>query len=266
MEVKELDISRLVVSELNVRKTLVSEDDETGISDLANDIRANGLINPITVRKLGSQYEIIAGQRRFLACKLLERPTIPCSIVDVSTQKAEELSLVENVQRNPMTNSDKVKTYSKLYEVYNKDIDKVISVVNISKITLNKYLKLSTLPEEVVKMLDSNSDEKITIDVAVELTKLPASVDRMEAIRNIQTLTTVQQKSALRQFVANECEDADDLNEIKQDIAIEQNKIMLAPSFPYVTDKEGKNVRIPETLYEEVIDLIMSRAGSLDYV
>jgi hypothetical protein len=76
----------------------------------------------------------------------------------------------------------------------------------------------------------------------------------------------VQQKSALRQFVANECEDADDLNEIKQDIAIEQNKIMLAPSFPYVTDKEGKNVRIPESLYEEVIDLIMSRAGSLDYV
>jgi ParB/RepB/Spo0J family partition protein len=266
MEVKELDISSLFVSDLNVRKTLVSEDDETGISDLANDIRTNGLINPITVRKQGSQYEIIAGQRRFLACKLLERATIPCSIVDVSTQKAEELSLVENVQRNPMTNSDKVKTYSKLYEVYNKDIDKVISVVNISRLTLNKYLKLSALPEEVVKMLDSNSDEKITIDVAVELTKLPASVNRMEAIRNIQTLTTVQQKSALRQFVANECVDADDLNDIKQDIAIQQNNIVLAPSFPYVKAGDGKNVRIPEHLYEEVVTLIMNRVGSLDYV
>jgi ParB family chromosome partitioning protein len=94
MEVKELSINILVVSELNVRKTLTSDEDETGISDLANDIRNNGLINPITVRKLGDKYEIIAGQRRYLACKLLNRKTIPCSIVDVSTQKGEELSLV----------------------------------------------------------------------------------------------------------------------------------------------------------------------------
>jgi ParB family chromosome partitioning protein len=119
MEVKEIDINSLYVSELNVRKVLTSDEDETGISDLANDIRSNGLINPITVRRNSDKYEIIAGQRRYLACQMLKRLTIPCSIVDVSTQKAEELSLVENIQRNPMTNSDKIKTYTKLYNVYN---------------------------------------------------------------------------------------------------------------------------------------------------
>ena len=201
MEVKELDITLLFVSELNVRKTLTSDEDETGISDLANDIRANGLINPITVRRMESKYEIIAGQRRYLACKLLNKPTIPCNIVDVTRQKAEEISLVENVQRNPMTNSDKIKTYSKLYEVYNKDIDKVISVINISKITLTKYLKLNSLPDDIIRLLDTSSENKITIEVAVELTKLPAAVDKMKIVKNIQSLTSAQKIKAIKDFI-----------------------------------------------------------------
>ena len=126
MEVKEIETEILYVSNCNVRKTLEGDEDDTSISDLANDIRINGLINPITVRKVDDKYEIIAGQRRYLACKMLKKDNISCSIIDVSSQKAEEISLVEDVQRNPMTNSDKVKIYSKLYEIYNKDINKRI--------------------------------------------------------------------------------------------------------------------------------------------
>jgi len=266
MEVREIDINILVVSNLNVRKTLQSDEDETGISDLANDIRTNGLINPITVRKLGDKYEIIAGQRRFLALKILNKNTISCNIVDVSTQKAEELSLVENVQRNPMTNSDKIKTYSKLYEVYNKDIDKVVSVVNISRITLNKYLKLNSLPDEVIKLLDTGGDNKITIEVAVELIKLPSLTDKMKFIKNIQSLSTSQKILAIRKFIADDYEDADDIIDIKEDIVIEHNNIKLEPSFPYVKDGEGKNIRIPENLYGDIVTLIMNKNGYLDYI
>lgn len=267
MEVKELDINTLHVSDLNVRKILSSEEDETGISDLANDIRSNGLINPITVRKNGDKYEIIAGQRRFLACQMLKRATIPCSIVDCSTQKAEELSLVENIQRNPMTNSDKIKTYTKLYNVYNKDIDKVINAVNISRITLNKYIKLSKLPEEVVKLLDITGDEKITIDVAVELTKLPEGVNKLQLVKFIQTLTSVQKISAIKNFIHEECLDAEDIKDIKDEIAIQQNNVKLAPAFPYVRDETGKSVRIPQNLFADVIALIKSKTGGmLEYV
>ena len=80
--------------------------------------------NPITVRLNGDKYEIIAGQRRFLAMKQLNKTHIPCNVLTIDTQKAEEISLVENVQRNQMTTCDKVRSYSKLYDVYNKDIDK----------------------------------------------------------------------------------------------------------------------------------------------
>ena len=133
MNYLDIDIDKLYVSDINVRKTLESEEDETGISDLANDIKQNGLINPITVRldNNNNKYEIIAGQRRFLAIKLLENKFVSCHIINVSNQKAEEISLVENVQRNQMTTIDKVKSYSKLYNVYNNDIDKVINCIHI---------------------------------------------------------------------------------------------------------------------------------------
>lgn len=265
MEVKEIPLTKLYVSELNVRKTLTSEEDETGINDLANDIRSNGLINPITVRKVGDRYEIIAGQRRFLATKLLDRAAISCSIVDVTTQKAEELSLVENVQRNPMTYSDKVKTYAKLYEVYKQDICKVINVVNISRLTLTKYLKIASLPDEVIKNLDSSGDQKITIEVAVELAKLPEGVDKQEALQNIQTLSTPQKIAALKQFVKEGFTDAEDLCYISEEIVVKDNNIVLQPSYPYVEDTEGKNVRIPTQLFSEIIALILTRCGTIEY-
>jgi ParB family chromosome partitioning protein len=171
MEIINVDITNLFVSNINVRKTLTSEEDETGISDLANDINTNGLINPITVRANNDKYEIIAGQRRYLAMKHLNKTHIPCNVLNIDTQKAEEISLVENVQRNQMTTLDKIRSYSKLYDVYNRDIDKVISAIHISKQTIQKYLKLRNLPEEVLKLLDTTNENKITIDVAIELTK-----------------------------------------------------------------------------------------------
>jgi ParB family chromosome partitioning protein len=266
MEVKEIDTNILYVSNCNVRKTLEGDDDDTSISDLANDIRTNGLINPLTVRKIDDKYEIIAGQRRYLACKMLNKDCISCNIIDVDSQKAEELSLVENVQRNPMTNSDKVKIYSKLYEIYNKDINKVVNTVNISRVTIQKYLKINTLPEEVIKMLDSNTDDKINLDVAVELSKLPDSVNKTDAIKNIKSLNSAQQKQALKQFVNDECSDAEEINTIKEDIAIQHNNITLAPSCPYVTDISGRYIKIPKHLYPDIIKLIINNSDGLEYI
>ena len=134
MKVIDIEIINLYVSDINVRKTLSSEEDETGIIDLANDININGLINPITVRLNNNKYEIITGQRRYLAMKYLSH--IPSNILDINTQKAEEISLVENVQRNQMTTCDKVRSYIRLYNVYKGDIEKVMSSIHISKQTI----------------------------------------------------------------------------------------------------------------------------------
>jgi len=266
MEVRELPIDDLIVSVLNVRKTLTSEEDEPGINELANDIRTNGLINPLTVRKLGDKYEIIAGQRRFLASKLLKKTAVACSIVDVDSQKAEEMSLVENVQRVQMTFADKVNTYNRLYSVYNKDLSKVINAVNVSRITILKYLKLAELPEAIITLLDSNGEEKITIDVAVELTKLPTSVNKLEVVKMIKSLSTQQKMMTIRQIITTGTTDLEDMQEIRNELILQASNVKLAPSFPYVTTKDGKNVKIPESMYEEIIDLIEVEKGTLEYI
>jgi ParB/RepB/Spo0J family partition protein len=267
MNVCEIAIDKLFVSNVNVRKTLTSEEDETGIYDLANDININSLINPITVRLNGDKYEIIAGQRRFLAMKQLNKTHIPCNVLTIDTQKAEEISLVENVQRNQMTTCDKVRSYSKLYDVYNKDIDKVISAIHISKQTIQKYLKLKELPEEVLNLLDTNSENKISIDVAIELTKLSTNVNTVDVLNKLTSLTNGQKIDAIKQFTQQGNNDIDILDDIKDNVVLHSNNISLAPSFPYVIDiVSNKNIRIPGNMFDEIVNLIKIKTnGNLCY-
>lgn len=267
MEVANIEISKLYLSNINVRKTLTSEDDETGITDLANDINTNGLINPITVRLNNDKYEIIAGQRRYLAMKQLNKTDIPCNILNIDTQKAEEISLVENVQRNQMTTCDKVRSYSKLYDVYNGDIDKVISKIHISKQTIQKYLKMKNLPEEVLTLLDTNSENKISIDVAIETTKLPTNINISEVLNKTITLTNGQKIEAIKQFIQQGNDNIDDFDDIKDNVVLHHNNILLAPSFPYVFEKlTQKNIRIPDNMFDEIINLIKIKTdGNINY-
>jgi ParB family chromosome partitioning protein len=277
MEIINIDINKLFVSELNVRKTLTSEEDETSISDLAIDIERNGIINPLTVRLNGDKYEIIAGQRRYLAMKMLNRNNIPCNVLDIDTQKAEEISLVENVQRNQMTTVDKIRSYSRLYRVYDEDIDKVVSAVHVSRQTIQKYLKIEKLPDEIIERLDSKSQNKISIEVALELSKIPDKIDKVEFLKNTETLTNVQKMETIKQYVKHiEEEDDDDeeygqeeskidvnvLTNIKNNVVLNQTNIRFAPSYPYVHDNlSEKNIRIPEVMFEEIVDLIRAKMG-----
>ena len=72
--------------------------------------------------------------------------------------------------------------------------------------------------------------------------------------------------NSIKDFIKQECEDADDINDIKQDIALADNQIKLAPAFPYVKDSDGKNVKIPQSLFSDVIQLIKNKTGSLEYI
>lgn len=267
MDYKDIDINSLTLSDLNVRKTLTSEEDETGIEDLANDIKNNGLINPITVKKInGDKYEIIAGQRRYLAMKILNEKSISCHVLNISDQKAEEISLVENVQRNQMTTTDKVRAYSKLYDVYEGDIERVVNAIHISKKTLQKYIKIKDLPDTVIRSLDANGPSKISLEVAVELTKLPRSVNVEEFVTKIQQLSTQQKMDTIREFNSSKSTDINDVDDIKEEIVINSNNIKLAPSYPYVKDINNRCIKIPEELYEDIINLIQSKTGTLEYV
>jgi hypothetical protein len=194
--------------------------------------------------------------------KYLNKSHIPCNVLNIDTQKAEEISLVENVQRNQMTTCDKVRSYSKLYDVYQGDIDKVISAIHISKQTIQKYLKMRNLPEDVLKLLDTTNENKISIDVAIELTKLPTDIKPNDVLHKLTTLTNSQKIDAIKYFILQGNNDIDNLDDIKDKIVLHHNDIELAPSFPYVYDESTKkNIRIPNNMFNEIVTLIKVKTG-----
>jgi ParB family chromosome partitioning protein len=119
-QVLQVPLDRLRVSAANTRKDTDAGQEDASITGLAQSIRQQGLLNPLTIRPLGDgTYEIIAGQRRYLACRELGLATVAAIVrEEVSDTSAVALSLIENVQRADMHPLDKARAYQDLKEHY----------------------------------------------------------------------------------------------------------------------------------------------------
>ena len=157
MEVKELKVSDIEVSDVNTRKDLEAGTEDTGLDGLASSIQESGLLNPVTVRrKNGGKYDLIVGQRRFLACKRLGWSSIPAIIRDkLDDTDAVILSLVENVHRADMSPIDKARAYQKIYDKY-KDHNRVAQETGVSVPTIRMYLLLLKLAPSIQERLSSS--------------------------------------------------------------------------------------------------------------
>lgn len=202
MNIEDIDVSKLFVSSLNVRKVL--ETDEN-LNELANNIKNNGLLNPLTVKynKQNATYEIVAGQRRFLACKKLNIPKIKCTILndDINEKDQIKISLIENVQREQMKISEKVKAYKKLYKslyVNTKEetMELVAKQVNIGLPTIKKYLEITHLPDIILDKLDASNTEKISLDFATKLAKTTIT-DEEELVQIVNRFNNISVKARL---------------------------------------------------------------------
>ena len=254
MNIDSINVDKLYISDINVRKTNINE-----ITELSNSIDINGLINPITVRKDNDdKYEIIAGQRRFLAMKELNKHTIPCNIIIANDEKAEELSLIENLQKNNLSNCDKVKSFSKLYDNYANDYDKIKSLVKVSKATIKKYLRIKDLPLEVLEKLDANDKTKINVPIAIELLPLVnKDIDLIDVIDKLAPLKSKNKIAAIKKFNENDATNIDDFDDIIEEI---NNDEKVDYKGPYVFDSiKQQNILIPENMYAEIINFIKDK-------
>ena len=158
MEVKEIALDLISVSEFNSRKDLDAGTEDAGVRDLANSIREKGLFSPITVRSAaGGRYELIAGQRRFLACRLLGMAAIPATVRDdLDDVGATVVSLVENVQRADMNPMDKARALRTIRSKYGSD--KLVSrETGVSVPTIRRYSKLLKLAPSIQDRLTTSS-------------------------------------------------------------------------------------------------------------
>ncbi|CAN5213545.1 hypothetical protein BH18CHL2_BH18CHL2_02490 [soil metagenome] len=154
VEIRELALAEIAVSEFNTRKDLRDGQQDSTIADLAQSIERQGLLSPITVtRKADGRYGLVAGQRRFLACGQLGWATIPAIVRD-EEEAADSIaiSLVENVHRADMNPRDKAVAFGSLVERLG-DVQAVSRETGVGAQTIRKYLQLLDLAPELQRRL-----------------------------------------------------------------------------------------------------------------
>ena len=128
--------------------------DKEALEDLANSIVENGLLQPIVVREYGDgRYQIIAGERRFRACKLAGLSEIPAIVLDRSDKSVAELSLIENIQREDLNPIEEAMGYKTLAEQYGMTQEEISLSVGKSRSAIANSMRLMDLPEPIITMV-----------------------------------------------------------------------------------------------------------------
>ena len=140
------------------------------IEELANSIKKEGLLQPILVRKVGENYQIIAGERRWQACKSLNMKEIPVRFWAADNDKALELALIENIQRTDLNPIEEAYGYKRLMERRGMTQSEVAQTVSKGRSTIANALRLLDLPEEAQQLL---FEEKITAGHARAILSIP---------------------------------------------------------------------------------------------
>jgi len=133
------------------------EFDPVALEELAESIRQNGIITPITVRKTGDSYQIIAGERRWRAARMAGLEEIPAYVLDVDEREAYQYALVENLQRQDLNPIEEALGYQRLMEDYGYSQEKAGEKVGRSRPYIANALRLLTLPEIITEMIASGA-------------------------------------------------------------------------------------------------------------
>ena len=149
-------INEISLSKFQARKKFNQEK----LKELSESIEKNGLIQPIILRKGKKNFELIAGERRLKACKLIGLKEISSIISNFDDRKAFESGLIENLQREDLTCIEEAEGYNRLMNEFNYTQEELSSVVSKSRSHVANLLRLVTLPKEIKKLL---LDEKITL-------------------------------------------------------------------------------------------------------
>ena len=150
----QLPVSDLIPNKYQPRKNF----DEVNLEDLTNSIKERGMIQPIIVRKSNnenSKFEIIAGERRWLAAQRAGIHNVPVVITEADDLKSLEFAIVENVQRHDLNPLEEAQGYKRLIDEFSYDQEKVSKFIGKSRTYITNSLRILTLPDEVIKLIES---------------------------------------------------------------------------------------------------------------
>ena len=156
----ETNINKLPISDLTRNKFQPRKNfNKESLDELTNSIKERGIIQPIIVRKSkenSSKYEIIAGERRWLAAQNAGLHEVPIVITDVDDLKSLEFAIVENVQRNDLNVIEEAEGYKRLINEFSYDQENVAKFIGKSRSHVANCLRLLVLPKEVLELIENN--------------------------------------------------------------------------------------------------------------
>ena len=198
MEIVNIPMNRIAISSLNTRSDLNAGTEDASLENLADSIRERGLLNPVTVKPLdGERFDIIAGQRRFLACGMIGLTEIPAIIREnLDDTDAVILSLIENVQRAEMNPMDKARAFQRIHESVGS-YQEVAKQARVSASTVRRYATLLELAPSIQERV-STSDGVAGVGALSELARWFTPEDQEEALEEIGGFKQDLQRRILR--------------------------------------------------------------------
>jgi ParB family chromosome partitioning protein len=165
-QMREIPVSRILPNPAQPRLSY----DEDSLTELADSIRERGVLQPILVRPVGHEYELIAGERRWRASKLAGRETIPAIVVEFDDQTALEVSIIENLQREDVSPLEEAAMFRKMTQTFDYSVRQLAQKIGKDKGYVENRLRLTDAPADIRELLSLRRD---TISHAYELMKIP---------------------------------------------------------------------------------------------
>ena len=223
----QLPISDLSPNKYQPRKIF----DETNLEDLTNSIKERGMIQPIIVRKSTNdktKFEIIAGERRWLAAQRAGLHNVPVVVTEADDLKSIEFAIIENVQRHDLNPLEEAQGYKRLIDEFSYDQEKVSKFIGKSRSYIANSLRILSLPEDVIKLIES---QKLTAGHA----KILVGLNNASFVANkiVENKLSVRQAENFVQLFKNK--------KFKSKISKDANILALELS---ISNKVGLNVDI----------------------
>ena len=202
--VNKLSVSDLVRNKLQPRKIF----DQENLEELTNSIKERGVIQPIIVRNSQDhtdKYEIIAGERRWLAAQNAGLHEIPVVITEADDLKSLEFAIVENVQRHDLNSIEEANGYQKLIDQFGYDQEKVAKFIGKSRSHISNCLRLLTLPKEVIALIEngnlSQGHAKVLVGLENAFFVAKKIIDKKLSVRQAENLVRIFKTKSKSKYI-----------------------------------------------------------------
>lgn len=128
---------------------------DEALRDLAESIRVSGVVQPVVVRPTGGRFQLVAGERRWLACKMADKATIPAIIREVSNEQALEITIIENLQREDLNPVEQARAFERLSREFSMTQEQIAERTGKDRTTIANFIRLLKLPQEIQDLMES---------------------------------------------------------------------------------------------------------------